>query len=87
MKIGDTLQLYEDCRKVGEAVCTEIQRIEINKDYVAVNGDKLSFFDAMQLSINDGFLGLWDFVAFFRDTYGLPFKGVIIKWGEIQRSE
>jgi hypothetical protein len=33
------------------------------------------------LAQDDGFESIGDFVGFFRDHYGLPFEGVLIRWG------
>lgn len=100
IKPRDRLYLYaqqrtKNCRKLGEAICSEIMRIEIftPRELKGLclfirNGGLYSrawFFDkACKLAINDGFDGLIDFQAFFINTYKLKpgdsKEMEIIKW-------
>lgn len=83
---GDALQLYtgmrtKACRLLRTDVCEQVRQIEIRSDEsvyidgIECAGDRLADFVG-----NDGFDTLADFFAFFKDTHGLPFRGIIINW-------
>jgi hypothetical protein len=48
---------------------------------IVVAGIELTRAAAEQLAIDDGFETIEAFVAFFDKTHGLPFEGVIVRWG------
>ncbi len=91
-KPGHTLYLYtgqrtKSCRKLGEAICKSVEQICINESW----GISLANLDGGQyreLSIDeetalieaDGFYYSFQFYKFFKDTHGLPFFGLLIKW-------
>jgi hypothetical protein len=83
---GDTLHLYTgmrsgQCRKLGEAVCASVQGITIyRRGVVVLDGKDLSAGETFELARADGFANTESFIAFFREHYGLPFEGVLIKW-------
>ena len=84
-KPGDRLYLYtgmrtKQCRKLGEATCTEVLDIEIQTSRVTVAGEALSWAQMKLLASLDGFSDQEAFFQFFEDAYGLPFQGELIRW-------
>lgn len=92
IQVGDTLYLYtgmrtKQCRKLGEATCTAVETIKIYPTQQIILGKQiLRFSGRWKLAKADGFTGLRDFYAFFRDHYGLPFTGILIKWEASKKS-
>ena len=85
IKSGDTLYLKigmrtKQCRKLGEAICKSVQPIKINPCSVILNEKNISGNAISELAKADGFKRYRDFFEFFEKQYGLPFKGVLIKW-------
>ena len=95
IKRGDKLYLYtgmrtKNCKKLGEAVCSEVVPIKIQclKDARCSNEIKitppLEASAYVDLSKADGFKSLFDFNKFFITTYKLkPWDSkdfIIIKW-------
>lgn len=69
------------CVRLMERVCREVRDIFICPDGgVAVDGRPLGADEISSLAANDGFVGSEEFLEFFRQTYGLPMRGQIIKW-------
>lgn len=85
-RAGQTLYLYtgmrtKSCRKLGEVECRETQQITIEENLDVIVGTHcLSVTEEIELAESDGFPGRVEFYQFFRDTHGLPFHGLIIKW-------
>lgn len=89
-KVGDTLQLYtgqrtKACRKLGEAVVTEVIPVNIYYDGVSFTICDGFFFASNEgtnnFSKKDGFKDFEEMKAFFVDQYGdLPFEGYLIEW-------
>jgi len=83
---GDDLQLYtgmrtKSCRKLRDAVCSMVRDIKIKENgTVKIDGQVLGRAPVEDLAIADGFTGREPFIAFFRDTHGLPFEGHLINW-------
>ena len=82
---GDRLVLYaglrtKKARKLLEDKCKRASKIEIGERYVKVDGNLLDPLERTALAVADGFLGPAGFYEFFRERYGLPFKGVLIGW-------
>lgn len=88
-KRGDHLYLYtglrtKGCKKLGEAIASEVMPIEIIDIFtVVVDGKKLKPREILELAKKDGFKGEGYFMDFFSHTHELPFSGQIIKWGNI----
>ncbi|WP_028314686.1 hypothetical protein [Desulfatibacillum aliphaticivorans] len=87
IKPGDILRMYTGPYKPGkriflrEAVCQSVQPIRINTDEsVVLDGKELNGEAAFKLAQDDGFPLTEKFVDFFRQNYGLPFEGVLIRW-------
>lgn len=85
---GETLQLYRgmrtrQCFKIGEATCTEIHRIIIWPDVMAVmvNGVLMTARQLMKFARADGFANVKDMQAFWLEEHGTDkFQGVLIRW-------
>ena len=64
-------------------ICISVQDIIIHYgDGIRLekNGITMSFQEEEILAKKDGFECRDDFINFFKNHYGLPFKGVLIKW-------
>lgn len=94
-KRGDTAYLYTGqrtvtCRKLGEGVITEVMRIEIANDagtgpqcaVTLPSGElrRLIGDDLLAFARADGFANTEEFVEWFADRYGLPFRGYVHQW-------
>jgi hypothetical protein len=89
-KVGDTLQLYtgqrtKACRKLGEAVVTDVIGVGIYNDGVVFPICDGFFFASNKGTSNfakkDGFKDFEEMKAFFVAQYGdLPFEGYLIQW-------
>jgi len=89
-KVGERLYLYTGLRtkktkKLGEAVVTDVTTIIIRPKKLATYiGDMpCAITDTATLdafAIRDGFKDYTEMADFFRNTYGLPFEGTVIKW-------
>jgi hypothetical protein len=93
---GDRLQLYtgmrtKACRKLGEAVCTRIERVIIPAPpltHVMIGEGRVLRGKALEgFAQGDGFSCRQAFFAFFAQHYTLPFEGVVISWGDFQSAE
>lgn len=87
-KTGDKLQLYtglrtKGCRKLGDAVCSEVLRTTIGEMTAIVDGIFLNDFEIETLAHRDGFGCIEDFFKFFKKGCPLPFNGQLIKWDEL----
>lgn len=95
-KVGDRLFLYtgartKECRKLGESGCVRAERIEIGSKGSIV----LGFAGRFPVTLNersrerfaraDGFESWTELVGWFEATHGLPFRGLLIEWDEIER--
>ena len=83
---GDTLYLYtgmrtRSCRKLMETACVDVQDVSIySSGGVRVGGQRLDDGQANEFAKSDGFASRDEFLDFFREHYGLPYRGVVIKW-------
>lgn len=86
----DKLYLYtgmrtKACEKLGEAVASEVDSIQIWPDEdISINGEVIPKKQARQLTIDDGFGCLGDFYDFFNVACDRPFTGQLIKWEELK---
>lgn len=96
-KVGDRLYLYtgartKACRKLGEAICTRVREIKLYAEqgaglYVRLDGGTLDDDSTEEFAMRDGFDELAEMQDFFEESHGLPFRGLLIEWGEIERGE
>lgn len=85
---GDTLYLYtglrtKGCRKLGTAICTDVQEIAITGVCPILAGRHLGTGEANDLAIKDGFSGYKEMELFFDKEHCLPFWGLLIEWEKI----
>ena len=92
----------KQCRKLGEAVCTfsgrfalDGRRMEsipgawIDAD-ATLNGidlDYTEFSSLSEIAKRDGFKDAVPMLEWFDNAHGLPFEGVLIRWGDIEKPE
>ncbi len=75
-------------RRLGEDFCKSAEEIKLNIDVidfqfvprVLIAGKLISYRKSSELAKADGFENLNEMLDWFNATYGLPFKGVLIKW-------
>lgn len=86
-KPGETLYLYtgmrtKECRKLREEECLAVVPVRIDEREIVLNGYELDSAQADYLAyLDSGEHWHWRrFVMFFRETYELPFEGVLIQW-------
>lgn len=85
-KVGDNLYLYtgmrtKQCRKIADARCISVEPVVIDQpDVIQICGTDLPLVNRINFAYADGFASLHDLVSFFRETHGLPFMGLLIKW-------
>lgn len=88
---GNVLQLYtgqrtRSCRLLKEVICWSVQDLQITIDEVdgivriTLDGEQLPFTEGGAIALADGFDSLASMRDFFKDLYGLPFEGVLIRW-------
>lgn len=73
--------------KIANAVVVQVRKIQVDVllkadecvAIVASNG-VLTSEEMQRLAMADGFDGVWQMVAWFRDNHGLPFEGHEIRW-------
>ncbi len=87
IKAGDTLYLFTGQRtkriqRLGTVVCRSVRNIAITETAIWVNGEYCSYEERHRFANLDGFTDEDDFRAWFRDHYGLPFRGVLIVWDQ-----
>lgn len=96
-RVGDLLHLYTgphrpgQRRKIGRAECTSVARILIGSagSMVIERADwrlwQVLDDERRQIAQADGFESADEMVAWFEKAYGLPFEGLLIRWGDIER--
>lgn len=90
-RVGQTAHLFTGlrtpyCRRLGKGEVHEVTNVDIDEKRVVsreLRGGYMSPYpqkDLLELAKADGFDTIQEFTDFFSDHYGLPFKGVLIKW-------
>jgi hypothetical protein len=72
---------------LGHATCTEVIRVQIHRDFgwISLNdGPILPTWGATALARCDGFSTAGEMIEWFRTVHGLPFEGVVIRWGNVK---
>jgi len=84
---GEPTQLYtgqrtKQCEKLitPDPLCLSVEEIVINSDLVVISGWVLGRNEQEGFAIADGFESYAEFLAFFAETHGIGFEGVLIKW-------
>ena len=86
IRVGDTLRLYvgmrtKACRLLGEAVCGSVECVVFGHgrgSHPTARQDQEAF------ARTDGFESYAEMLAWFERTHGLPFEGVVIRWGYLR---
>ncbi len=97
-KVGETLYLYtglrtKACRKLGEATCIEVRTFNLECSHaLLLDGRRLDYAGKEVLAWADGFrvrhlAPYGEMVQWFEKTHGLPFEGLLIRWGELTPPE
>jgi hypothetical protein len=87
-KPGQRIQLYtgqrtKACRKLGEAICTEVKPVKLSRPFVVIDGETLGFGGSLQFARADGFHDYEDMWTWFNEHYGLNnFRGFVIRWAK-----
>lgn len=87
-KEGDTISLrcwsgapYRSRQRVlREATIAAVREVEIYEDIVALDGRALHHYEAEEFAMADGFTSPGEMTAWFRETHGLPFVGIVLYW-------
>ena len=86
-EVGDTMQLYtgmrtKKCKKLKDVVCIGVAPIMIREpDIWAIIGKiEGNIHPANVLHLQEGFKNAQEFLEFFRQEYGLPYRGWIHAW-------
>jgi len=74
-------------RVLREERCTAVTPIRIDFVVCLVGGRGLRHYELDAFAQADGFRSYEDMYEWFRETHGLPFEGVLIKWGEEATSD
>ena len=89
---GDSLQIYTGlrtkyCRKLGDAVLTELSTIIIFEWGCYLIDDQAKTLCTLihektlkDLAVKDGFESWGELIDFFRKEHGLPFCGQLLRW-------
>ena len=82
IRVEDRLLLYTgmrtaQCRKLADAVCIAVDRVEITETTVHIAGVEQEIHTFAQ---RDGFRNTLDMLSWFKKTHRLPFRGYIITW-------
>jgi hypothetical protein len=84
-KPGDMLQLYTnmrspDCRLLRVAPCILSTGCSIFAHMVVIDGRRITGRALEDFASADGFSSWGEMCEWFRDAYGLPFEGRLIRW-------
>ena len=85
IRVGDKLQLYpglrgKGTRKLADAVCTETEAVEIDRNDLFLAGRFADAHDREGFAIEDGFKTFDQMASWFAGKAGLPFRGRVIRW-------
>ncbi len=97
-KVGQTLYLYtgmrtKACRKLGEAECIDVVPLDLGPFGVQLDtaeGATLLRVPCPALTRfaqDDGFASWPEMAAWFDKVHGLPFRGLLIRWGDVVAPE
>jgi hypothetical protein len=86
IKVGDKLYLYtgmrtKHARRLRVERCEAVIPLWIERDgSIFLDKRQLDGKESDKMARADGFQTVDDFVSWFRDHYGLPFYGILIRW-------
>ena len=84
--VGDTLYLYtgmrsKNCRRLRVEKCTNVLPITVHARGIRLGRIALSFSECTVLARRDGFVDFTDMRVWFKQTHGLPTRGLeLICW-------
>lgn len=64
-------------RKLKESEIADVRKVEIHSNGVNIDGD---YYHSDTFAKRDGFEGFEEMKAWFQETHGLPFTGIVIVW-------
>lgn len=67
-------------RKLRLATINEVWPVTIDRTFFWLGDMILATESADQMAVMDGFKDFAEMAAWFRETHGLPFKGILITW-------
>ncbi len=84
-RVGDELQLYtgmrtKACRLLRRAVCHDVCEVLIDERFNFWTFRPQELIDGATIAHDDGFASYGEMIDWFRETHGLPFRGVMIRW-------
>jgi len=84
-RAGEELQLYtgmrtKGCRKLRDVICDQVSEVSMSECGMKMDGIALAPLYIEEIAILDGFESIEAFRDYFKDTYGFPFHGHLIKW-------
>ena len=92
---GDRLYLWtglrtKGARKLGESNCISARPLTLRFEHGAgmfgtMNGRRLAFDELEEIAMSDGFYGTEEMAEWFSSTHGLPFRGLLIEWGDLDQ--
>ena len=92
VKAGQTLHLFtgmrqKGCEQLGKSICTSAREIILSSfgddRRVGLLDPYLHCVDGEEIAKADGFQSEKEMFDWFEKVHGLPFKGSLIKWGEL----
>lgn len=83
--VGEPLQLYtglrtKTCRLLRTATCHDVCEVLIDDSGHFWSFRPQELHDVSYVAKADGFASGHEMLTWFRDLYGLPFRGVMIRW-------
>ncbi|MGB9154390.1 MAG: hypothetical protein WCD70_15030 [Alphaproteobacteria bacterium] len=87
-EVGDTMQLYtgqrtKACRKLMDVTCIGVAPIILSAAVMWRLGEitgNVHPMSALLLHAQEGFANMKEMLDFFREEYGLPYRGFIHAW-------
>lgn len=80
MDLSKQIEAYDNDELKEDLTFDWTVPIVIEDDRIIYNSMQLSPESASDFAKKDDFSSTDDFINFFRQQYGLPFKGVLIQW-------
>jgi hypothetical protein len=72
-------------RVLRDATISSVERVKIDVQTLEIDGERMGCVECDEFAIADGFKCFPEMLAWFEDTHGLPFEGVIIHWSNVPR--
>ncbi len=87
-KPSDTLHFFtamrtKACRRLGRATCTSVDPVYVGVAGIKIGCDWIDVADEDVFARADGFASAAELIDWFSRTHGLPFEGLLIRWGDL----